>query len=137
MCLWSFTSAYLQIFTFLSLAYYYCSFSTTDTSTTTIFFVIFNKMNTYISSLHIRFMSSYMCNLFVALKSSQSDLNKVGLPENTTAVVSLAGQNILDPLRRWTEGFKQNVWASRVNTTRWDFIIIILCLFFLFPNLDM
>lgn len=75
--------------------------------------------------------------LKTALKSSQSDLNKVGLPENTTAVVSLAGQNILDPLRRWTEGFKQNVWASRVNTTRWDFIIIILCLFFLFLNLDM
>ncbi|XP_027222558.1 epimerase family protein SDR39U1 [Penaeus vannamei] len=52
-------------------------------------------------------------------RTTWSDLNKVGLPENTTAVVSLAGQNILDPLRRWTEGFKQNVWASRVNTTRY------------------
>jgi len=34
-----------------------------------------------------------------------------------TAVVNLAGQNILDPTRRWTAGFKQNVWNSRVNTT--------------------
>ncbi|KAG0718822.1 Epimerase family protein SDR39U1 [Chionoecetes opilio] len=50
---------------------------------------------------------------------SWSDLNKNGLPESTTAVISLAGQNVLDPLRRWTEGFKQNVWASRVNTTRY------------------
>lgn len=50
---------------------------------------------------------------------SWSDLNKNGLPESTVAVVSLAGQNVLDPLRRWTEGFKQNVWASRVNTTRY------------------
>ena len=41
-----------------------------------------------------------------------------GLPPSTTAVVSLAGQNILDPKRRWTAGFKQNVWNSRVNTTR-------------------
>lgn len=50
---------------------------------------------------------------------SWSDLNKNGLPKSTVAVVSLAGQNVLDPLRRWTEGFKQNVWASRVNTTRY------------------
>ncbi|XP_045104389.1 epimerase family protein SDR39U1-like [Portunus trituberculatus] len=50
---------------------------------------------------------------------SWNDLNKKGLPESTVAVVSLAGQNVLDPLRRWTEGFKQNVWASRVNTTRY------------------
>ena len=42
-----------------------------------------------------------------------------GFPENTTAVVNVAGQNILDPTRRWTEGFKQNVWASRVNTTKY------------------
>ena len=48
----------------------------------------------------------------------QSELTVRGLPDNTVAVVSLAGQNVLDPLRRWTPGFKQNVWASRVNTTR-------------------
>lgn len=45
------------------------------------------------------------------------DLGKNGLPENVTAVVNLAGQNVLDPSRRWTPGFKQNVWNSRVNTT--------------------
>lgn len=48
-----------------------------------------------------------------------SDLNQKGLPNSTTAVVSLAGQNVLDPTRRWTEGFKQNVWASRINTTKY------------------
>lgn len=53
-----------------------------------------------------------------SLSSLQSELNDKGLPESTTAVVSLAGQNVLDPMRRWTEGFKQNVWASRVNTTQ-------------------
>ncbi|XP_037085747.1 epimerase family protein SDR39U1-like isoform X2 [Pollicipes pollicipes] len=47
-----------------------------------------------------------------------SELSEGGLPGNTTAVVSLSGQNVLDPLRRWTPGFKQNVWASRVNSTR-------------------
>lgn len=34
-----------------------------------------------------------------------------------TAVVNLCGQNVLDPLQRWTPGFKQNVVSSRVNTT--------------------
>jgi NAD dependent epimerase/dehydratase family enzyme len=48
----------------------------------------------------------------------QTELAESGLPVNTVAVVSLAGQNVLDPTRRWTPGFKQNVWASRVNTTQ-------------------
>lgn len=47
---------------------------------------------------------------------SWHDLSKHGLPSGTTAVVNLAGQNILDTKQRWTEGFKQNVWNSRVNT---------------------
>lgn len=45
------------------------------------------------------------------------DLEKDGLPDGTSAVVNLAGQNVLDPTRRWTPGFKQNVWNSRINTT--------------------
>lgn len=49
---------------------------------------------------------------------SWTQLAESGLPVNTVAVVSLAGQNVLDPTRRWTPGFKQNVWASRVNTTQ-------------------
>jgi uncharacterized protein len=40
-----------------------------------------------------------------------------GIPKNTTAVINLAGQNVLDPSRRWTPGFKQNVYNSRINTT--------------------
>lgn len=39
------------------------------------------------------------------------------MPANTYAVVNLAGQNVLDPTRRWTSGFKQNVFNSRINTT--------------------
>lgn len=47
----------------------------------------------------------------------QFDITSNGLPEGVTAVVNLAGQNVLDPTRRWTPGFKQNVRNSRVNTT--------------------
>ena len=39
-----------------------------------------------------------------------------GLPSGTVAVINTAGQNVLDPLRRWSPGFKQNVYNSRVNT---------------------
>lgn len=48
---------------------------------------------------------------------SWHDLTKDGLPSGTTAVVNLAGQNILDMKQRWNAGFKQNVWNSRVNTS--------------------
>ncbi|XP_075524589.1 epimerase family protein SDR39U1 isoform X4 [Dermacentor variabilis] len=46
-----------------------------------------------------------------------TDLAEKGLPE-CAAVFSLAGQNVMDPLRRWTPGFRQNVYASRVETTK-------------------
>lgn len=46
------------------------------------------------------------------------DIEKNGIPEKTTAVINLTGQNVLDPSRRWTPGFKQNVWNSRINTTQ-------------------
>ncbi|KAK9502875.1 hypothetical protein O3M35_011566 [Rhynocoris fuscipes] len=45
------------------------------------------------------------------------DICSSGLPSGVTAVVNLAGQNVLDPTQRWTPGFKQNVWNSRINTT--------------------
>ncbi|KAJ8972223.1 hypothetical protein NQ314_000284 [Rhamnusium bicolor] len=48
---------------------------------------------------------------------SWSDLHEKGLPKGTTAVVNLAGQNVMDFTRRWTPGFKQNVFNSRINTT--------------------
>lgn len=44
-------------------------------------------------------------------------LEKEGLPKGVTSVVNLAGQNVLDPSRRWTSGFKQNVWNSRINSS--------------------
>uniref|UniRef100_A0A0K8TKJ3 Putative nucleoside-diphosphate sugar epimerase n=1 Tax=Tabanus bromius TaxID=304241 RepID=A0A0K8TKJ3_TABBR len=44
------------------------------------------------------------------------DLDQKGLPDGVTAVVNLTGQNVLDPTRRWTPGFKQNVWNSRINS---------------------
>jgi len=44
------------------------------------------------------------------------DIEEDGLPSGTVAVINSAGQNVLDPLRRWSPGFKQNVYNSRVNT---------------------
>ncbi|KAG4074256.1 hypothetical protein HA402_008665 [Bradysia odoriphaga] len=46
------------------------------------------------------------------------ELESNGIPEKTYAVVNLAGQNVLDPSRRWSPGFRQNVWNSRINTTK-------------------
>lgn len=51
-----------------------------------------------------RFESSQRCLIFVFFL----DVN---------AVVNLTGQNALDPTQRWSPGFKQNVWNSRINTT--------------------
>lgn len=45
------------------------------------------------------------------------ELNEKGLPDDTIAAVNVAGQNVLDPSRRWSTGFQQNVWNSRINTT--------------------
>ncbi|XP_063976724.1 epimerase family protein SDR39U1 isoform X2 [Diachasmimorpha longicaudata] len=49
---------------------------------------------------------------------SWEDVKKNGLPKDTTAVINVAGQNILDPTKRWGKDFKTEVWDSRVNTTR-------------------
>ncbi|KFM67311.1 hypothetical protein X975_10040, partial [Stegodyphus mimosarum] len=49
---------------------------------------------------------------------SWNDLASEGLPKSCVAVINVAGQNVLDPTRRWTPGFQQNVYASRVHTTR-------------------
>lgn len=49
---------------------------------------------------------------------SWQDLQQTGLPNGTTAVVNLAGQNVLDMSQQWNEGFKQNVRNSRVKTTK-------------------
>lgn len=49
---------------------------------------------------------------------SWNDIQLKGLPKDTTAVVNLAGQNVMDVSRRWTSGFRQNVFNSRINTTK-------------------
>ncbi|XP_063363713.1 epimerase family protein SDR39U1 [Cydia amplana] len=47
-----------------------------------------------------------------------SDIAMRGLPDNTHAVVNLAGQQFMDFTKAWTPGFKQNVQNSRVFTTK-------------------
>ncbi|KAM3940293.1 epimerase family protein SDR39U1 [Leptodactylus fuscus] len=46
-----------------------------------------------------------------------ADLSKKGLPQ-CDAVVNLAGENVLNPLRRWTKQFREEVITSRIETTR-------------------
>ncbi|XP_066589094.1 epimerase family protein SDR39U1 [Prorops nasuta] len=46
------------------------------------------------------------------------DIKKNGLPDDTSAVINVAGQNVLDLKHRWSSGFKQNVRNSRVETTK-------------------
>nr|XP_054748602.1 epimerase family protein SDR39U1-like [Lytechinus pictus] len=49
-------------------------------------------------------------------KVTWDEVRDNGLPQ-CDAVVNLAGENILNPAKRWTEDFKQVVWKSRVETT--------------------
>jgi len=45
------------------------------------------------------------------------DIGRNGLPEDTDVVINVCGQNVLDPFKGWSEGFRQNVMASRIQTT--------------------
>ncbi|XP_039110599.1 epimerase family protein SDR39U1 isoform X4 [Hyaena hyaena] len=47
----------------------------------------------------------------------QDELAKSGLP-GCDAAVNLAGENILNPLRRWNESFQKEVLSSRLETTK-------------------
>ncbi|KAL5021654.1 hypothetical protein ScPMuIL_000809 [Solemya velum] len=47
-----------------------------------------------------------------------NSLSELGLPEDCTAVVNIAGENILNPMVRWSEEFKNAVISSRVDTTK-------------------
>lgn len=49
---------------------------------------------------------------------SWSELENRGLPAGTVAVVNAAGQNVLDPFRRWNPAFQRDVYESRVNTNK-------------------
>lgn len=44
-------------------------------------------------------------------------MSKTGLPKNTSAVVNVAGENVLNPFKRWNEDFKKKVFSSRVEIT--------------------
>lgn len=52
-----------------------------------------------------------------ANKITWTDVEKNGLPKDTSAVINVAGQNVLDPRKRWTPEFKLIVRDSRVKTT--------------------
>jgi len=41
-----------------------------------------------------------------------------GLPKRTDAVFNLAGELVLNPLKRWSTSFENEVLESRINTTR-------------------
>lgn len=47
-----------------------------------------------------------------------SDIEADGLPSGTVAVINCSGQNVLDPLYRWNDSFKDLVYNSRVGTNR-------------------
>ena len=52
-----------------------------------------------------------------AFKITYDDLKQNGIPINTTAVVNLAGQNVLDFFHRWTPTFKSLVKEYFLATT--------------------
>ncbi|KAK6185229.1 hypothetical protein SNE40_007507 [Patella caerulea] len=51
-------------------------------------------------------------------KITWKDLEKNGLPKDCSGVVSMAGENILNPFKRWNEDFKSEVRSSRIDTTK-------------------
>lgn len=72
---------------------------------------------TFVSGGGTGFIGSHLCSLLnksgykvvtvsrLALnRITWHELNEKGLPENTVAAVNVAGQNVLDPTRRWTPG---------------------------------
>lgn len=57
-------------------------------------------------------------NKFDSRVVTWDDIKLQGLPEKTLAVVNLAGQNMLDPLKRWNNSFKELVRESRIQTAK-------------------
>jgi len=49
---------------------------------------------------------------------SWSQIKSDGLPFGTVGVVNTAGHNVLDPLKRWGDSLKQELYNSRINTNR-------------------
>jgi len=46
------------------------------------------------------------------------DIEAGGLPSGTVGVVNTAGQNVLDPLRRWSDQLQKELYDSRVMTNK-------------------
>jgi len=46
------------------------------------------------------------------------DISRNGIPDDCVAVVSMSGEPILQPFKRWTPEFKEKVRASRVDNTQ-------------------
>uniref|UniRef100_A0A0B6ZIY9 DUF1731 domain-containing protein n=1 Tax=Arion vulgaris TaxID=1028688 RepID=A0A0B6ZIY9_9EUPU len=46
-----------------------------------------------------------------------SDISRTGLPDDCTAVVSMSGEPILQPFKRWTSEMKSKMRESRVDKT--------------------
>ncbi|XP_060078920.1 epimerase family protein SDR39U1-like [Ylistrum balloti] len=47
-----------------------------------------------------------------------NDLERFGIQDDVTAVVNVAGENILNPLKRWTPEFMEAVRSSRIDTSK-------------------
>ncbi|XP_059164445.1 epimerase family protein SDR39U1-like [Physella acuta] len=47
-----------------------------------------------------------------------NDVSRAGLPDDCVAVVSMSGEPILQPFKRWTEEMKQIIKESRVDKTK-------------------
>jgi len=45
-----------------------------------------------------------------------AEIKQDGLPNDTHAVINLAGELLMNPLRRWDSSFKKDLWDSRINT---------------------
>lgn len=51
-------------------------------------------------------------------KMTWTDVEKSGLPDKCDAVVNLAGENLMNPLRRWNASFRADLESSRVHTNK-------------------
>ncbi|TNM98344.1 epimerase family protein SDR39U1 [Takifugu rubripes] len=50
-------------------------------------------------------------------KITWDELELNGLP-HCEGVINLAGENLMNPLRWWNEGYKKDLFSSRINTTK-------------------
>ena len=60
-------------------------------------------------------------------KITYNDLKNLGIPNNTQAVVNLAGQNVLDIFHRWTPTFKTKVRTGKDFYVRYFWILSTVC----------